>query len=353
MTELAYQMADVSPHRSSEGFYGMVGESQPMRTVYRRIERFAGSSIPILLQGETGTGKDVAARAIRGLVGESLPFIAVNCGAMTSSLIESELFGHEQGAFTGATRRHNGIVARANGGILFLDEIAELPVATQAKLLRVLESGEFHTVGGERIQHSRFRLIAATNQDLDVLVREKRFRSDLLHRLGVARITIPPLRDRLDDIPALAQVFLQRLRGSRREIDALQLSPSAVTLSVSLGWPGNVRQFKHVIEAAATLAPGSTVDADHIAEFLKPSDLVNSSEMGSLAPLATVVERAEVEHIQRALEMANGDRARAAILLGVSTSTLYRRLNAHAPRLNQSAWTESRPVLCVSQPHPG
>lgn len=308
-------------------FYAMVGKSAAMRRVYERIERFARSPVPILILGETGVGKDVAAQAIRQIMGPERPFLAVNCAAIPNSLIESELFGHEQGAFTGASRRHAGILAQANGGILFLDEVAELPLHTQTKLLRVIESGEYRTVGGERTLRSQFRIIAATNCDLDTLVAEKRFRLDLFHRLGAARVVIPPVRDRREDIPALAEHFLLSYRTTNGGMGPIRLSSRALELLNNGTWVGNLREFRNVIEAAASAARGDTIEEIHIAEFIRLSEFEISPDQ-PLPKLGEAARRAEQQLIREALRRTGGDRDRAAVLLGVSATTLYRRMVA-------------------------
>lgn len=311
--------------RSNEGttFHGMIGSSTAMQDVYRRIDRFAKSAVSILILGETGTGKDMAAQAIRMIYACQRPFVVLNCATVSKTLVESELFGHEQGSFTGASRRHQGILTQADGGILFLDEVAELPLSIQAKLLRAVETGEFRPVGGERILHSRFRLIAATNRNLDRLA-GNRFRLDLLHRLGAARITLPPLRERREDIIPLAREFLLHFRAVNREVGPASFSNAAERLLVGGDWPGNVRELKNVVEAASVGAEGA-VDPAHLAEFLAPPRWINQPAT-ALPTLAEAVRLAEKTAIQSALRLARGDRERAADLLGISAATLYRRL---------------------------
>lgn len=303
-------------------FHGFVGASPAMRRLYRRIEQFATAHIPVLILGESGTGKDLAARAIWRISDPEQPFVVANCAAIPASLMESELFGHARGAFTGATRRHTGILARADGGVLFLDEVAELPRHVQAKLLRAIESGEYRPVGGEAMQRSRFRVIAATNRDLEALAARGEFREDLLHRLGAARLILPALRDRREDIPALVQAFAA---GARKGVGrAPRFTARAMELLRRHEWPGNVRQLRNVVEAVAAIAPRGTVDAEHVAEFLGvPSD---SSENHGLPSLTETVREAERQAIREALIRAGGNRELAAELLDVSPATLYRRL---------------------------
>jgi len=311
--------------QAPETLHGMLGRTPAMRSVSYRIERFARLPIPVLILGESGTGKELAARAISRIVGSEKPFVVVSCAAIPPTLIESELFGHERGAFTGAVRRHTGLLAQADGGILFLDEVAELPLHAQAKLLRAIETQEYRLVGGEVTQRSRFRVIAATHRDIDAMVRKGEFRDDLVHRLGAARIVIPPLRERLDDLPLLAERFLCSFREAKGDEGPVRLTRPALELLRRAEWPGNVRQLRNVIEAAAAMAAGNAVEPQHLAEFLVKSDRQTLQD-GSVPTLADAVRRAEHETIRRALERAEGDRALAARWLGISLATLYRKV---------------------------
>jgi len=306
-------------------FYGMIGKSVAMREVYERIERFAVLSIPVLVLGETGTGKEMVSQAIRHIYGADRPYVPVNCAAIPKSLFESELFGHEPGAFTGASRRHPGILAQVEGGTLFLDEIGELPLSTQAKLLRVLESGEYRPLGGEETRRANFRLIAATNQDLTSQVERNLFRLDLLHRLGAARIVVPPLRERVEDVQALADDFLRRIHEVRGQ-GPTTLTREAAALLCSVEWRGNVRELKNVVEAVAAVVKGRRVQVHHLREFLPEG---RGGGPGAAFPtLAEILRTTEREAIQEALRRSEGSRERAAALLGVSVATLYRRLSS-------------------------
>lgn len=311
-------------------FYELVGGSSSMRLVYEQMRCLANSDIPVLILGETGTGKELAARALHRAGGPDRPFIVVNCPAIPRDLFESHLFGHERGAFTGATQRHVGLVARAHGGILFLDEIAELPHEAQAKLLRVIDSGEYQRVGGEKVERSQFRLLAATNQDLEARVERGFFRQDLLHRLGAMRIVMPPLREHREDIAALAEHFLQKLgdlNGSRR---MPRLSPEALRLIESLPLPGNVRELSHLIEAAAATVQGTRIEVEDIAAIATRagnSRKARGTEGDRQAPLSNVLGAAEAEALTDALQQSGGNRKEAAKLLGISRSTLYRKLD--------------------------
>ena len=305
----------------------MVGNSPPMRRVYREIDRLARPQVPILLLGETGTGKDMAARAISQIWGPDRPFVVVCCAVIAANLIESELFGHERGAFSGAWRRHEGFVAQADRGILFLDEIAELPLQSQATLLRVIETGEYRRVGGERTLRSDFRLLAATNRDLDALVAEGRFRRDLLHRLGAARIALPPLRERLADLPLLSASFLRAHRHGEGAGKPLVPSKDAMSLLRRSEWPGNVRQLRNVIEAVAAVVSDGEIEPRHVSAFLSRASRDSSaSENEPLPSLADVVARAEAQAIGEALRRSGGNRVLAASWLGISPATLYRKL---------------------------
>lgn len=295
-----------------------------MRAVYERIERLAPFPIPVLIQGESGTGKELAGRAMWQISARDRPFVAVGCAAIDSGVIESELFGHVRGAFTGAVRDHRGILREADGGVLFLDEVGELSPQAQAKLLRALETGEYRPVGGDRTRRAEFRLIAATHRDLREMVRRGRFREDLLYRLGAARIVMPPLRDRLEDLPILATAFLQACacRNGRR----LRLSDQALELLREAEWPGNVRQLRNVIEASAALALGQIIGPKEVRACLETR--CPPSPRGARAPtLADAVASAEAEAITDALARADGDRREAARLLGISLTSLYRKLD--------------------------
>ena len=299
-----------------------------MERVRERIERFAASPVPILILGETGTGKDLCAHLIYEKTGRG-PFVAVNCAAIPETLIDSELFGHEKGAFTGAVRDRAGLVALADGGTLFLDELGELSLPTQAKLLRAIETGEYRPVGSERVLRSRFRVIAAARPDLDRLVESQRFRADLLHRLGSVRIVMPPLRERMEDIPALAGTFLRGYRERNEGTGPTELSDEALRLLQGATWPGNVRQLRNVMEAAAASAGSDApVEASDVAEFL-PLWTVNPPAMASDFPtLAERLRWTEERALLEALDRARGSRKEATRLLGISEAGFYRKLSA-------------------------
>jgi transcriptional regulator with PAS, ATPase and Fis domain len=281
----------------------------------------------VLILGETGTGKEVCAAEIARL-SRRKPFIAVNCAAFSEALADSELFGYDRGAFTGAYKDHSGLVAEANGGILFLDELSEIALPVQAKLLRALESGEYRRVGATRTLLSNFRLLAATNGDPDALVGEQKLRADLVYRLGAIRVVLPPLRERLEDIPLLADLFLRRYRD-RAGHGPLAVSPDALQLLAEHKWPGNIRQFRNVLEAAAAVAGTSKVICgSHITQVLAPFTAI-LTPIDPAPTFAEALRRAEVAALVDALGRARGNRARAAEILGISDATLYRKLAKH------------------------
>ena len=257
---------DVIP--SSGAVFGMVGESAAMRRVLDRVARVAATDATVLVTGETGTGKELIARAIHaGSARAKRPFVRVNCGALAEGLIASELFGHERGSFTGAVERRKGRFELANGGTIFLDEVGELPPALQVALLRVLQEGEFERVGGTETLKTDVRVVAATNRNLDEAVREGRFRSDLLFRLNVFPIAMPPLRERKDDIPLIAEHYArQYARKLGKRISGI--SPSAMEALLAYPWPGNIRELQNVVERAVILARGNVLG---LSDFELPS----------------------------------------------------------------------------------
>jgi transcriptional regulator with PAS, ATPase and Fis domain len=305
----------------------MIGSSNLMQHVREQIARFARSPVPILILGETGTGKELCAAAIAQLSGRQ-PFVPVNCATFPDGLAESELFGHERGAFTGAVRAHAGVVALADGGVLFLDELGELPLAMQAKLLRTLESGEYRRVGSNQTLRSKFRILAATSGDLEKIIASGRLRPDLLHRLGAVRVGLPALRQRLEDIPLLAEDFLLRYR-ERSELGPLRIAPEACAALMQYQWPGNVRQLRNVIEGAAAVAgDDDVIRLPHVLQFVAPTTAAPNHN-GDIPSLAQARKNAEQRAILDALGQAGGNRERAAKLLQISQATLYRKLGEH------------------------
>lgn len=300
-----------------------------MRKVHRVVARMSKSRFPVLIQGETGTGKEVAARAIYDLEPRG-PFVVVDCSALVGPIMESELFGYAKGAFTGAHNQKLGLLDAANGGTVFFDEIGELPLDLQMKLLRVLQEKQFRPVGGLAPRSSNFRLIAATNRDLAAEVEAGRFREDLYYRLNVMKLRLPPLRERKEDVPVLVGHFLQQYgNGHRIPDDVMQAL-------VDFDWPGNVRQLEHTVQQIVAMNSGPWITTADL-----PSAVVNrrlekalngvtasphlSDFEQQVIPLAELEKRA----ILHALERAKNDRTLAAVMLGIGRTTLYRKLKSY------------------------
>jgi two-component system response regulator AtoC len=307
------------------GLENLIGESRAMHEIFDTIRQVAPSRATVLLTGESGTGKELIAHAIHNLSNRNKTrFIAFNCAAFAPQLIESELFGHERGAFTGAVERRVGRFEQAAGGTLFLDEIGEIDSNIQVKLLRALDPGLFERVGGNQSIQADVRLIAATNRDLAALVREGKFREDLYYRLAVVQIRVPPLRERKEDIPLLANTFLKEI--CERDGKAFRpLSPDAMEALLRYDWPGNVRELKGAIDSGVTLATGNQIT-------VRDLPLTVQGASGGL-PLREVgnqdfvnIHDNEVRLIMRALEETGGNRTEAAKKLGISRRTLHRRL---------------------------
>ena len=300
----------------------LVGESTAMRQVYGQIARVAGTEAAVLLVGESGTGKELIAQAIRDLSKRSdRPFIALNCGAMTPTLIESELFGHERGSFTGAAQRHHGHFERADGGTLFLDEISEMPIELQTRLLRVLETGTLLRVGGETPLATDVRVIAATNRSPEDAIRAGKLRADLYYRLSVFPIHLPPLRERETDIALLADHFLARLDTAGT---AKHLSPEAIATLERHRWPGNVRELKNVMQRAFILAG----DRREIA-VLPQLDPARSPTLQSPITVGQSIESLE-RHVILTTLAKYRNRRQTAAALGISLKTLYNRLKQYS-----------------------
>jgi DNA-binding NtrC family response regulator len=288
-----------------------------MHPVVRVLERVAPSDANILILGEHGTGKEVVARWVHAASKRaSRPFIAVNAGAMSEGVFESELFGHVRGAFTDAKADRAGCFELADGGTLFLDEIANMPMSQQAKLLRVLQTGEFHPVGSSRTRRANVRVLAATNVDIGKEVSEGRFREDLLYRLNTVEVHLPPLRERREDIPVLAAHFIAR-HGPRHGRPRARFSANAMSALMAHPFPGNVRELEHVVERSLLMAQGEEIAASDLG-------LRSRSEAPNLETMT--LEEVERHYIQKALHRVDGNVSEAARLLGLSRSALYRRL---------------------------
>ncbi len=295
--------------------------SEQMRKIFSAVEEVAPTSAPVLITGETGVGKDLVARAIHHKSDRSYgPFVAVNCGALSESLLESELFGHEKGAFTGAVKTRRGRLEMANGGTLFLDEIGEITPKMQVGLLRVLEEKHFLRLGGSRPVSSDFRLIAATHRDLLPLIRENRFREDFYYRINVITLHVPPLRDRPEDIPVLADHFLKRyVEDTGKHLEGF--TEKAFFLLGSYSWPGNVRELKNVIERAVVIAKGRMIGSEEL-KFLDPGRSIPGAFPGTL-------EELEKNHITAMLASCKGNISQTARRLGINRSTLSRKMKRY------------------------
>ena len=323
----------------------IIGTTPAMQEIFKTIGRVAPTDATVLIQGESGTGKELIARAIHSHSPRwSAPFVALNCSAVPRDLLESELFGHERGAFTGASERRVGRFETAAGGTLFLDEIGDMPIELQVKLLRVLQEREFSRLGGTQVIKADVRIIAATNQSLERAVREQRFREDLFFRLKVVPIAVPPLRERRGDIPALIRHFLQKI-NAEMGTDITGVAPDAEDILIRHPWPGNVRELENCLLRAAVLAPGRTLTAADLAlssEAAPPplagsladtlrnavANLVNDPNRPGRDLHAAVVAAVERPLIELVLEQTGGNQLRAAELLGINRNTLRKKITA-------------------------
>ncbi|WP_183663507.1 sigma-54-dependent transcriptional regulator [Phyllobacterium trifolii] len=309
------------PHHSSAADPTALGISSAMRNVASILSRYANNDLPVLITGETGVGKEVAARFLHDVSNRANePFVAVNCAAIPAELMESELFGHEKGAFTGATQRHLGYAERAGNGILFLDEIGDMSVGLQAKLLRLIEQRTFTRVGGEATVQFNARIVSATHRTLNVKSPSNHFRDDLYFRISVLPVEIPPLRERLDDIIGLMDHFLDEAT-QRTDTDIRGFSSLAEDAAISHPWPGNVRELRNRVERAAALARG---------EWIMPADLFpegsDAKASTGFTPLSDVRDAAEKRQIERALGQTGGQISKAATLLAISRTTLWEKM---------------------------
>jgi formate hydrogenlyase transcriptional activator len=313
--------------RADSGFDNIIGESAALRAVLRKVRQVAGVETTVLLTGETGTGKELIARALHdGSPRKDRPLIKINCGAIPQGVVESELFGHEKGAFTGAIEKRIGRFELADKGTLFMDEVGELPLDTQVKLLRVLQEQEFERVGSTKSVKVDVRLIAATNRDIETEVAEGRFRADLFYRLNVFPIRIPPLRERPEDIPLLVQYFLAQFQRKMAK-SFKSMDPRSMDQLQRYAWPGNIRELQNVIERACVLASGPVVA---LAETLRATVSATPAGGSSAIPASIMpLEDSERAHIRRALSAADGrihGPHGAAEILGINPSTLRSRI---------------------------
>jgi nitrogen regulation protein NR(I) len=321
----------------------LVGKSRPMQAIYKEIGRIASKPVNVLIRGETGTGKELIARAIYQHSDRAkAPFIAINCAAIPETLLESELFGHERGAFTGAEMRRIGRFEQASRGTLFLDEIGDMTPGTQVKLMRVLQERCIQRLGGKETIPVDTRVIAATHRDLESAIRQKQFREDLYYRLSVVVITLPPLRDRREDVPELINYFMRR-HAAEMGVSNPSMHPDTVEFLRNQNWPGNVRELENVVRKVLLLAQGYTISVEHARSALARPVSAESGDDGSLRHLvdrllvgarsgevhdahAQLIQAAEKELFSRAIELAQGNQARAARWVGVSRLTMREKL---------------------------
>jgi two-component system, NtrC family, response regulator AtoC len=335
--KLKAEVADLAAGLQSSGHFGHLwGRSAPMQRVYEQISRVAATGITVFLTGESGSGKEVVAQTVHELSRRrKQAFLAVNCGAISPRLIESEIFGHEKGSFTGADRMHQGFFERANGGTLFLDEVTEMPLELQVKLLRVLETGRFMRVGSTQIQEADVRVIAATNRRPDVAVSSGLLREDLLYRLNVFPIELPPLRDRLADVPLLAEHFLAQI--GKQEGQPKRFLPQALARLGHYSWPGNVRELRNAVQRAYIMAPADTIDDEYLPRDAAPTPLPTPHASARQPTAATVtltlgssMAQMEKELILATLNHCDLQKERTAAVLGISLKTLYNRLKDYS-----------------------
>ena len=304
---------------------GIIGRSSVMQALFERIERVAPTESTVLITGETGVGKELVARAVHAMSPRrAKPFLAVNCAALAEGVLESELFGHVRGAFTGALRDRAGVFEAASGGTLFLDEIGATTPALQSRLLRALQEKEITRVGSTSVVKTDVRVVAATNRPLETLVAEGKMREDLLYRLAVFPLLVPPLRDRPSDIPLLVEFWLGRLRETLPTARHLSCSSFALRLLRKYDWPGNVRQLFAALESAAISSGGGRIEAQHLPESVRAAEQGSSARYRASGPAED-----ERQAIEDALAQAGGSLTRAAELLGMGRTTLWRKLRAH------------------------
>ncbi len=311
------------------GFEGIIGHSPAMQRVFDVLRQVSSTHATILILGESGTGKELVARAIHtNSKRKDKPFVAVNCAALSQGLIESELFGHVKGAFTGAVSAKEGVIVYADGGTLFLDEVGDMPLETQAKLLRVLESREVQAVGGTSTKKVDIRLVAATNRDLPGMVTRSEFREDLLFRLQVVTVDLPPLRERAGDVPMLIDHFLHELAAEHGR-DVRGITPEARALLVRHDWPGNVRELRNAIENMVLLTRSDLLDAEDVPEHVKRATGAPGRSSGHMDLAGRSLAEVERALIEANLELVGGNRQKAARFLGIGERTLYRKIKEY------------------------
>jgi DNA-binding NtrC family response regulator len=346
--DLRAEISDMRQEFRTSGRFGQLwGRSQPMQRVYDQIARVSPTVVNVLLVGESGTGKEVVAQTIHELSRRrTQPFLAVNCGAISPQLIESELFGHEKGSFTGAMRQHRGFFERAHGGTLFLDEITEMPLDLQVKLLRVLETSAFMRVGSDEIFETDVRIIAATNRQPMEAVQQGKLREDLYYRLNVFQVLLPPLRERLEDIDLLAPNFLAAIDA--REGGARRLAPAALDRLKQYHWPGNVRELRNVMQRAAIMTDGPVIEQVQLPDEGVPgkSGPAGAADGPALrVRVGSSIAEVEKQLIFATLEHCGGVKERTAEVLGISLKTLYNRLREYGQAGEAVAQAEAPPTV--------
>jgi two-component system response regulator HydG len=310
-------------------FADLIGASDVMQKVFKTVEKVAKTDSSVFVWGESGTGKELVARAIHNTSKrKDGPFIKVNCGALTETLLESELFGHQKGAFTGAIKTKLGRFELADGGTLFLDEIGDVPMSMQVKLLRALQEQEFERVGGEQAIKVDVRIVSATNKDLDKEVAEGRFREDLYYRLHIIPMTLPPLRDRRDDIPVLVNHFIEKL-APRTNPEVRGIADDALGRFMAYNWPGNVRELENVIEQSLVFAEGGQIGVDALPAMLQGQGDEERLDVPKEMSLPEILEDLERQLILKAFKKAGGVKTETARLLGIKTSALYYKLDKY------------------------
>ena len=308
-----------------DGYHGMLGKSDIMQNFFELIENVAQSEAPVMIQGPSGAGKELVARAIHEVSGRSgMPFIKVNCAALNENLLESELFGHVKGAFTGADRDREGRFEAAHGGTIFLDEIGDVPLSTQVKLLRVLEDKKVERVGDNKPITIDVRIVTATNKNLEELVARGLFREDLFFRINVFPLHCPSLAERREDIPLIVQSFIKR-NEPRQEKKILGCTPEAMEKLTSYSWPGNIRELRNAIEYASVLCPGGAIDVQHLPVKIKQHSF-STKKAAIKKPLNETRDR---EHLLDALKQAQGNQSEAARILGVSRITVWKKMKKY------------------------
>lgn len=319
----------------SSTFEGMVGRAIPMLDLLTKANRIAPHFSTVLVNGETGTGKELVSRALHSWSGRRGQFVVCNCASVVETLFESELFGHKKGAFTGAVSDRAGLVDAAEGGTLFLDEVGEVPLEFQAKLLRLLQNRETRRVGDNQVRQVDVRVVAATNRDLRHMVSEGIFREDLYYRLSMVQLQVPSLRARLEDLPLLIRHFLEDF-SKRYHREKLQITKRAEAVLCRHSWPGNIRELENALSYACMLTQSGTVDIADLPDYLLETRFADGSDLRSLAEV-------EHEHVMKVLKACDGNRARAAEVLGIGRATLYRFIAREgpdkAPGLEAAGWT--------------